>query len=173
MIVQKAGKCLVCGAPRAPRSKYCRVHKAEARQRWKERVRQSYEEREERNRRFAAAYKEGLKIAAAAGQAATPTPMVVAQHKDPFDDSSPIVEAWHVPEGPCGFAWVRVRPGTCSFAKWLVKEGHARKAYEGGVMIWCSAFGQSIQRKEAWAEALAKHLRETLGVKAYAGSRLD
>ena len=80
---------------------------------------------------------------------------------------------YYEPEGMCGFAWVKIRPGNSSFAKWLVKNKLARSAYGGGVDIWISGFNQSVERKEACARAMAEVLRNELGVNAYADSRLD
>lgn len=99
-------------------------------------------------------------------------PMVVQQHANVMDDSSPVTQSWYVSDGVCGFAWVTVRPGNCSFAKWLVKNNLARSAYGGGVSIWISQFNQSMQKKECYADAFAKVLRDA-GIKAYAGSRMD
>lgn len=80
---------------------------------------------------------------------------------------------WHVPEGPCGFAWINIKPGTSSFAKWLVKTGHCRKdSYYGGVTAWIGLYGQSVDRKYAHAQAMAKSLTAA-GIKCYAMSRLD
>jgi hypothetical protein len=110
-----------------------------------------------------------------AGEACTPTPMVVSQHANPLNDSSPVSKAWFVGDGACGFAWVVVRPGNCAFAKWLVKNGHARKAYGGGVQVWVSQFSQSMARKEAYASAFAKVVTAAglPGVTAYSNSRMD
>ena len=102
----------------------------------------------------------------AAGEAATPTPMVVAE-------TQPGGQRWHVPDGPCGFAWVKIRPATTSFARWMKKEGVARTAYEGGLTIWISGHGQSMERKEMHAQVMAKMLDGQFGVSAYAGSRMD
>jgi hypothetical protein len=115
--------------------------------------------------------------AAEAGRGAAadhdPTPMVVQQHEDVFDDSSPVVKSWNVPQGVCGFAWVSVRPGTSSFARWLKRHGHARTdSYYGGVTIWISEYGQSFEKKVAHSEAMAAVLVDN-GIKAYAMSRLD
>lgn len=101
----------------------------------------------------------------AAGYGAIPDPMVVTEGSGG--------KSWFVRDGVCGFAWVTVRPGTSSFARWLVKTGQGRKAYGGGVDIWVSGFGQSMQRKEAYAYAMAKVITDELGVSAYAGSRMD
>lgn len=100
----------------------------------------------------------------AAGDAAVPEGMLVTT----LDGKG----RWYVPDGLCGFAWVKVVPGTSSFARWLVKSGLAHKGYGGGVHIWISDFGQSVARKEAAARAIAKVLTDA-GIKAYAQSRLD
>lgn len=117
---------------------------------------------------FQAVYAKAVQAGMAAGQGAAPTPMVVVGG---VPGETP--KAWYVSEGACGFAWVNVRPGTSAFAKWLVANKVARKAYEGGVQIWVSEFNQSMARKEAYAEAMAAVFRNELGVKAYAGSRMD
>ena len=81
---------------------------------------------------------------------------------------------WFDPEGPCGSAWVTVRPGSSGFAHWLRKHGYARPAYHGGVEIWISEFGQSYERKHACAKAMAEVLRGALGIDHItAGGRLD
>ena len=81
----------------------------------------------------------------------------------------------------CGFAWVTVKPGNCTFANWLKKKGHARKAYGGGVQMWISGYGQSHDKKEAYARAFADKLKELLittgilspKISITSGSRLD
>ena len=81
----------------------------------------------------------------------------------------------------CGFAWVTVKPGNCTFANWLKKKGQARKAYGGGVQIWISGYGQSHDKKEAYARAFANKLKELLidsgtlspKISITSGSRLD
>jgi hypothetical protein len=94
-----------------------------------------------------------------AGQAVVPVPMHVQGY-------APVME------GPCGFAWVTVRPGNSPFANFLKRAKLADKAYGGGVSVWVSEFGQSVARKEAYARAYAAVLQDA-GVKAYADSRLD
>ena len=106
-----------------------------------------------------------------AGEAAKPTAMIVSEHENPLNDNSAVRKQWYVADGVCGFAWVNIRPGTSSFARWMVKHGKARKAYHGGVDVWVSEFGQSMQRKEAYAAAYAKVLNEA-GIKAYSMSRM-
>jgi len=124
--------------------------------------------------KFEEVYRKAFVAGMGAGHAAAPTPMVVGSPSTPFgNDVDYSKKTYYVPDGVCGFAWVTVRPGTSAFAKWLAKTGKARKAYEGGMQIWVSQFGQSMQRKEAFAAAMAETLRSELGVNAYAGSRMD
>lgn len=113
------------------------------------------------------AYEEGRK----AGAECRPHPMLVA-YEGPdgkVDYSKPI---YKVDDGACGFAWVKVRPGNSPFAKWLKQQGVARPSYSGGVDIWISDFGQSIERKEKMAVAMAKVFKDA-NIQAYAESRLD
>ena len=99
--------------------------------------------------------------------------MHVVQHANPLDDSSPIVKRYApVMDGVCGFAWVVVRPAGSSFGRWLRKERGHSLAYGGGVSIWVGSFGQSYERKYAYARAFAGVLEEA-GIEAYAQSRLD
>lgn len=129
--------------------------------------------RNERNAKFAEAYRKAKAAGLAAGEGIAPTPMVVAQHANPMNDRSAVTKAWFVGEGACGFAWVKIRPGTSAFAKWLVKNHYARPAWNGGVEIWIGEHNQSIDRKAAHAAALAETLRAELGIEAYADSRMD
>ena len=76
-------------------------------------------------------------------------------------------------DGPCGFAWVNVKPANGQVAKALVAAGMARKnSYAGGVTVWVSEYNQSMARKEAHARAFANVLKNA-GIAAYAGSRMD
>jgi len=123
-------------------------------------------------------FNQAVKAGQKALAACTPTPMVVEEHESPLNDNSPVINSWRVSGGVCGFAWVHVSPGNSSFAKWLVKNDYAGKAYRGGVDIWVSAGGQSMERKEAYAHAMAKFLDEhksQLGYPKYifAQSRID
>jgi hypothetical protein len=122
---------------------------------------------------FSAAYDKAAAAGREAGQKAVPVPMTVYEAEALSGAPKAGGQSWYCSEGACGFAWVTVHPGNCSFARWLRKNGLGQTAYGGGTMIWVSAFGQSIARKEACACAMAKVLTEELGIKAYAGSRLD
>lgn len=135
----------------------------------------SSKERLARYAEFAAAYAKARAAGVAAGTAVTPRPMVIGQAKSLFSNEIDYTKGpmYVCDEGVCGFAWVTIFPGGSSFAKWLIKNKYGRAAYGGGVQIWISAFNQSMTRKEACANAMAKVFVEELGVKAYAGSRLD
>ena len=70
-------------------------------------------------------------------------------------------------------AWINVKPGNSRFANFLKAQKIARPdKYEGGVIIWVSAGGQSYQLKKAYAAAYAGVLREH-GINANSNSRMD
>ena len=79
-------------------------------------------------------------------------------------------------DGLCGFAWVNVRNGRSSFAKWVKANKDAHKSYYGGVDIWSSRFGgdnsQSMTRKEAGCRA-ASGVFNSYGLETYVMSRMD
>jgi hypothetical protein len=104
------------------------------------------------------AYKAGIE----AGKNARPIPMYVIDQGIPID---------RIDDGACGFAWIAF-PGNTSFGKWAKKQGLARSHYPSGLCVWVSQFGQSVDRKSAFAGAYAKVLKDN-GIEAYAGSRLD
>ena len=79
-----------------------------------------------------------------------------------------------VADGPCGFAWVQIKPANKRFSKWLKEAGYADSSYEGGLTYWISAHGQSYTRKYAHAQAMVKvfekHFPE---IRFYSGCRMD
>jgi hypothetical protein len=100
-------------------------------------------------------------------------PMTVVQHSNMLDDNSPIKKSWYVEDGVCGFVWVNIKPANTSFAKWLVKNDYAKKdSYYGGITIWISQYGQSMQKKSEFAKAFSTIINE-YGFKSYADSRMD
>lgn len=107
----------------------------------------------------------------AAAEQTVPQPMTVVQHANPLDDTSRPVKQWHVPEGVCGFAWISF-PGNTSFGKWAKQHLGARRGYPKGLQIWVSDYGQSYEKKMAYAKAFARVLQEA-GVNARAQGRLD
>ena len=84
----------------------------------------------------------------AAAEALTPEPMTVVGRDRTF----------FVEGGVCGFARVEVRPRTSAWAKWLRLNGWRSSDYFKCVALNISDFGQSMQRKEAYAAAFARHL---------------
>lgn len=129
-------------------------------------------------------------------------PMVVYSPRDPVaslvggNDGGPDLSqpVYHVPDGVCGFAWVQLygKAGDGRrFLNWLqgrvktarpvgpvypdVMSAPRRDHYAGGVCLWVSAFGQSMQKKEAYANAFAASLRAAgvEGLVAYGMSRMD
>ena len=131
--------------------------------------------RKARYAEFEAVYNEANRAGFAAAEAMTPAAMVVGSPSTPLgSDVDLSKQHWVVADGVCGFAWVKIAPANCSFAKWLIKNKIAKgRAYGGGIDIWISSHGQSMQRKEAHARVMAAMLSEKLGVKAYAQSRMD
>lgn len=81
-------------------------------------------------------------------------------------------QKWVIDDGPCGFAWVVIRPAKCEFARYMRERGLAHKHESPGVMYWIGDFNQSMQKKEAYASAFAKTLKEK-GIEAYSASRMD
>lgn len=115
------------------------------------------------------AHQVGLK----ALQACSPTPMVVQQHTNMLDDSSPVKKQWYVSDGVCGFAWINIKPATSQFVRFLKSVGIGSKdSYYGGWTIWVHEGNQSYEKKMAYARAYAKALQDA-GINAYASGRLD
>lgn len=112
---------------------------------------------------FAKAREAGLK----AGMEVVPTPMIVREEfPNPGRTYAPVMD------GVCGFAWVTIKPGTCRAARMAKQLMQCHRGYHGGVEIWVSDFNQSLTRKEAYATAFARVLRDA-GIQAYPGSRMD
>lgn len=116
-----------------------------------------------RHLEFEAIWNEAYEAGMRAGEAAMPHEMVVVGGG----------KEYHVPEGPCGFAWIVVYPGNAPFANWAKKAHDARPEYGGGCCVyWVGEFNQSVERKAAFARAFAEVLRQH-GIKAYGQDRLD
>ena len=97
-----------------------------------------------------------------AGRDCRPIPMHVLENNIPIAC---------IDDGACGFAWVAF-PGNTAWGKWAKKKGIARPHYPKGLCVWVSEFGQSVDRKSAYAGAFAQVLRNA-GIDCYANSRLD
>ena len=148
----------------AGKSKYCKVHKKIARENWKRNVMEQEAERAERYERFARIADEAYEAGLQAAKACTPNVMIVTDPRTGHAYEP-------VSEGPCGFAEIRFA-GNTSFGHWAKKNLGARKAYGRGVYLWVSMFGQSHDRKAAYARAYAQVLRNN-DIDAWASSRLD
>lgn len=101
-----------------------------------------------------------------------PVPMVIGP--DPaFPGCAPSARTYVVEGGVCGFAWVNIKPARGPFVAALKARGVGRPdSYYGGYTIWVTEHGQSMARKEAHAQAMARVLCEA-GVQAHAMSRID
>lgn len=113
-----------------------------------------------------------------AGNAATPTPMIVGTPTTPFgSDIDASLPTYLVDGGPCGFAWVQVT-GNTSFGYWVRRtempsgKKFRRSQYHGGYRMSVQEFGQSMERKVAYVRAFVKVLREA-GIDAFCDSRMD
>ena len=131
-------------------------------------------ERAVRYEQFAEWLKEAHSAGMVAGIGAEVEPMVVQQHMNMLDAASPVAKSYFVEGGVCGFAWITVRPANSSFALWAKKNSGDRwsKDYYGGLSLHVHEFGQSMQRKQAYAHAYVDVLCGH-GIKAYAHSRMD
>jgi len=111
----------------------------------------------------------------AAGIKAETNAMIVGSPKSLLDNEIDYTKKTYLlDEGPCGYAWVTIRPGNSKLANAYKKLGLAKKAWNGGVDFWVSEFGQGVQRKEAYARAYAAKLQELTGHdRVTVGSRLD
>ena len=108
-----------------------------------------------------------------AGRASTPTPMIVGSPSTPFgSDIDYSKKTYFVEGGACGFAGVVIKPARCKFVSYLKSIGIGNKHYYGGYYVSVREFGQSLARKEAYAEAYAKVLSEE-GMRCYVDSRMD
>lgn len=88
-------------------------------------------------------------------------PMVVQEHANVLDDSSPVVKTYApAMGGVCGFAFAIIKPGNCSFALWLKKTGNGDYSdYWRGVLVIAEDVkynGQSLSSKESFNNAFAR-----------------
>ena len=108
-----------------------------------------------------------------AGREASVTPMIVGSPSTPFgSDIDYSKKTYFVEGGACGFAGVVIKPARGKFVSYLKSIGIGNKHYYGGYYVSVREFGQSLARKEAYAEAYAKVLSEE-GMRCYVDSRMD
>lgn len=119
---------------------------------------------------FRELYEKAHRAGMAAAEACRPTPMMVVDADPLTGQPKPDAQRYVVDSGVCGFAWVSFK-GNTAFGRWAKKNG-ATSNYPTGLRFWVSYFGQSLERKEAYARAFAEVLRAG-GVTAYSHSRMD
>jgi hypothetical protein len=117
---------------------------------------------------FVEAHKAGKKAA----EETVPTPVTwIAAGLD--DQPLPGAEPSTVSEGMCGFAWVKFPADRRKkWGKYLNNREDISLDGYNKLIMWVRIEGQSIERKEAYAEAFAEVMNEN-GIKCYAMSRLD
>ncbi len=99
-----------------------------------------------------------------AGNTANPTPyQIVNQNQEVVD---------FLDDGLCGFAWITIRPARGKLVAYLKQRDWGSKGWNGGWEIWVREYGQSYERKYAYAKAFAWTLQQ-YGIDATAGARLD
>jgi len=129
----------------------------------REKIAHESKQRAARNAGFVALVSVAHAAGIRAGRECRPIPMVVSTA------SGIAIET--VDDGACGFAWIEFA-GNTAFGRWAKKEGIAGNHYPSGLCIWVHEFGQSVDRKAAYAGAYAQVLRNS-GIDAFANSRLD
>jgi hypothetical protein len=108
----------------------------------------------------------------AAAQAALPDPIYIYSPKSLYDRTpDPSKPVYYESEGVCGFASVKFA-GNTAFGRWAKKSGRADNGYPKGLMHWVGGYGQSYDRKRAYAQAFAAVLRDA-GIECHVESRLD
>lgn len=109
-----------------------------------------------------------------------PTPMVVGQSTLFSNEIIPGTEEV-VPDGPCGFAWIKIKPARGPFIKFL-KENNigGRDEYEGGYRISfhdicpTRSGSQSMMKKEAGTRAFVQTIKKYFPeMKISSHSRMD
>ena len=108
-----------------------------------------------------------------AGRSVGVTPMVVGTPTTVFGSEIDYSKkTYFVEGGVCGFAGVVIKPARGKFVSYLKSIGIGNKHYYGGYYVSVHEFGQSLTRKEAYADAYAKVLGEA-GMSCYVDSRMD
>ncbi len=108
-----------------------------------------------------------------AGRRVGVTPMVVGSPSTPLgSDIDYSKKTYFVEDGVCGFAGVVIKPARGKFVSYLKSLDMGHKHYYGGYYVPVRVFGQSLTRKEAYADAFAKVLTED-GMRCYVDSHMD
>ena len=108
-----------------------------------------------------------------AGRRVGVNPMIVGTPTELMGNEIDYSKKTYVVEGGvCGFAGVVIKPARGKFVSYLKSLDMGYKHYYGGWYVSVREFGQSLTRKEAYAEAFAKVLSE-VGMRCYVDSRMD
>ena len=108
-----------------------------------------------------------------AGRRVGVNPMVVGTPTELMGNEIDYSKKTYVVEGGvCGFAGVVIKPARGKFVSYLKSIGMGNKHYYGGWYVSVREFGQSLARKEAYADAFADVLKE-VGMRVYVDSRMD
>ena len=108
-----------------------------------------------------------------AGRSVGVNPMVVGTPTELMGNEIDYSKKTYVVEGGvCGFAGVVIKPARGKFVSYLKSIGMGNKHYYGGWYVSVREFGQSLARKEAYADAFADVLKE-VGMRVYVDSRMD
>ena len=100
------------------------------------------------------------------------TPKFIIGDEIGLSDEIDFSKKTYVLDGLCGYAWVNISPARGAFVNYLKSREIGRKGYYGGYEISVREFGQSVDRKYAFAQAFAEVLGK-YGIEAFAGNRLD
>lgn len=151
-----------CNLHTAARSKYCAVHKSEAREAFFQMVREKSAHRAADKSALTALVSDAFKAAHSAGIAAGIASKVepigfVTGMRCPSDR-----ELHYISSGICGFAWVDVKGARGLMRQAFIDAGFSESAYKGGLSFWVGAFDQSYDRKSAYADAFMYSLRASV-----------
>lgn len=125
---------------------------------------------------FEELFERAEQVAKNAYDACKPTPMVVSQHVNPLNDSSPIVKSYFVEGGPCGFAHIQFKDARRNICKYMKKNNLGHYSDYSKSVSWepsCSRMDQSLERKEAACSAAIKVFSEAGIDRIYISSRMD
>lgn len=122
---------------------------------------------------FRLIYEEADRAGVAAAAAKVPEPMLVYESVGLTDTPLKGGKQWLIEDGVCGFAWVNIKPARGGFVAYLKSQGIGRHdSYEGGWTIWVHEYGQSMERKHAYAAAFSEVLKK-YGINSGAYARMD
>lgn len=135
---------------------------------------------------FQEIYDRAVAAGRTAAEALVPRPMAVQASNSLTGDFN-----WNKPyevveDGVCGFAWINVFGASKAgrkdtpFVAWLRQKAQGDhfseygryEEYAKAWQIWVRGYGQSMQKKAAYAGAFAGVLKEA-GIAAYAAERMD